>query len=275
VHVLDGRTVVLTGAGRGIGAALAVGLSAAGASLALIDIDPGPLEDVAARCRGDTLTVPCDVTAPDQVRRSVAGIIGRFGAIDALINDAVVGPERLGPTFMTDPPKFWSLDDRLWNRMFTVNVYGAFLMAKTITPLMLEAGRGSLINITTSLDTMYRQGVGAYGATKAALEAHTAVMAQDLSGTGVRANVLIPGGPVNTRMIPKETGVPRDELLQPAVMVAPAVWLCSDHAAGVNGKRFIAARFPDGASDPEAIEAACGAPVAWPQLGAQAIYPDA
>lgn len=277
---VDNAVILITGAGRGIGRALALGLARSGGQMALLDIDAAPLADVRrtveeTRAGATVLTLTCDVSRPEAVRRAVASIIARFGRIDALINDAVVGPERLGPTFMVEPPKFWTLDDGLWRRMFDVNVFGAQLMAKTVAPAMLEAGGGRIINITTSLDTMYRSGVGAYGATKAALEAHTRVMAQDLEGTGVCANVLIPGGPVNTRMIPDETGVPRDQLIQPEVMVRPAAWLCSDAAAGVNGMRFIAARFPadDGDVEPAAVIDRCGAPAAWPQLGAQAIYP--
>jgi len=276
---LSDKTILITGAARGIGRALATGMAHAGAQLALLDIDEGPLEATTAEVQAanraaEIIAVPCDVSDPVQVRSAAAAVVGRFGKIDALINDAVVGPERLGPTFMVDPPKFWALDNDLWRRMFTVNVFGAHLMAKTVTPLMLEAGAGRLVNITTSLDTMYRSGVGAYGATKAALEAHTRVMAQDLDGTGVTANVLIPGGPVNTRMIPAETGVPRDQLIQPAAMVPAAIWLCSDAAKDINGMRFIAARFPTGDTDAESVVQASGAPAAWPQLGAQAIYPD-
>ena len=90
---------------------------------------------------------------------------------------------------------------------------------------------------------MYRAGAGCYGPSKAALEAHTHIMAHDLEGTGVTANVLIPGGPVNTRMIPVASGVDRGELIQPTVMREPVVWLCSDDSDGVNGMRFIALRW--------------------------------
>ena len=132
---------------------------------------------------------------------------------------------------------------------------------------------GRIVNITTSLDTMYRFGLGAYGPTKAALEAHTHVMAHDLEGTGVTANVLVPGGPVATRMFPDDAGVPRDKLIRPNVMVDPIVWLSSDDADGVSSRRFVAAAW-DASLDRDARIAKAGAPVAWTQLGAQAIYPD-
>ena len=138
---------------------------------------------------------------------------------------------------------------------------------------MIEAGRGRIVNVTTSLNTMYRAGAGAYGPSKAALEAHTHIMAHDLEGTGVTANVLIPGGPVNTRMIPVASGVDRAELIQPTVMRDPIVWLCSDDSDGISGMRFIALRWDASLPRDERIEAA-GAPVAWTQLGAQSVQPD-
>lgn len=119
---------------------------------------------------------------------------------------------------------------------------------------------------------MYRSGVGAYGPTKAALEAMTRIMAQDLEGSGVSTNVLVPGGPVNTRMIDPSNEIPRDKLIQPEVMVRPIVWLASDDSNGVNATRFIAAHWDEGLPRAARI-AKAGAPVAWTQLGAQAIQP--
>ena len=98
-------------------------------------------------------------------------------------------------------------------------------------------------------------------------------MAQDLERTGVTANVLVPGGPADTRMIPEASGFARDNLIQPTVMVAPSVWLASDASAEINGMRFLAALWDPDASAEINIEKA-GANVAWQQLGTQAIYPD-
>ena len=113
--------------------------------------------------------------------------------------------------------------------MLRVNIFGPQLMAKISAPYMIDRGWGRIVNVTTSLDTMYLAGAGAYGPTKAALEAHTLIMSQDLDGTGVSANVLIPGGMVNTRMIPQE------------IMTLPIIWLASDASIGVSGMRFIGA----------------------------------
>ncbi len=146
-------------------------------------------------------------------------------------------------------------------------------MAKTCAPYMIKKGWGRIINVTTSLDTMYRAGVGAYGPTKAALEAHTRIMAQDLEGTGVTANILIPGGPVNTRMIPETPGVPRENLIQPTVMQKPVVWLASNDSNGVSAMRFIAALWDESLPRDMRIDKA-GAPAAWTQIQSVAIHPD-
>jgi len=277
-RVLEGKVVLMTGAGRGMGREMSLALAEAGAKVAMIDIDEDVLtaaarDTEAAGGQGCALPIVCDVTDADRAAAARDEILGRFGRLDMLVNDAVVGPERIGDHFFHDPPKFWELEDPLWRQMLEVNVYGPQLMARTVTPTMLEAGRGRIVNVTTSLNTMYRAGAGAYGPSKAALEAHTHIMAHDLEGTGVTANVLIPGGPVNTRMIPVASGVDRGELIQPTVMREPVVWLCSDDSDGVNGMRFIALRWDPSLPREERIEAA-GAPVAWTQLGAQSVQPD-
>ena len=98
-------------------------------------------------------------------------------------------------------------------------------------------------------------------------------MAHDLEDTGVGVNVLIPGGPVNTRMIPEASGIPRENLIQPDVMVRPIIWLTSNDSDGVSGMRFIAALW-DPKLDREARMEQAGAPLAWSQIESRSIYPD-
>ena len=275
---LDGKVVMMTGAGRGMGREMSIGLAGAGAKVAMIDIDADVLNEAAslvenAGGQGAALPVVADVTSAENAATAVQKVLDRFGRIDVLVNDAVVGPERIGPNFFTDRTKFWDLDDGLWRQMLNVNIFGPQLMARTVVPHMLEQGWGRIVNITTSLDTMYLAGAGAYGPTKAALEAHTRIMAHDLEDTGVGVNVLIPGGPVNTRMIPEASGIPRENLIQPDVMVRPIIWLTSNDSDGVSGMRFIAALW-DPKLDREARMEQAGAPLAWSQIESRSIYPD-
>ena len=275
---LDGKVVMMTGAGRGMGREMSIGLAAAGAKVAMIDIDEDVLNEAAAAAesaggQGAALPLVADVTSADNAGSAVQSVLDRFGRLDVLVNDAVVGPERIGTNFVAEKTKFWDLDDGLWRQMLSVNVFGPQLMARTVVPHMLARGWGRIVNITTSLDTMYLAGAGCYGPSKAALEAHTRIMAQDLEDTGVSANILIPGGPVNTRMIPEASGIPRDKLIQPEIMVRPITWLCSGESDGVNGMRFIAALW-DPELDLDARIEQAGAPVAWSQIESRAIHPD-
>lgn len=275
-RILEGKTVLMTGAGRGMGRSMSIALAAAGAKVAMIDIDKDVLAEAAneaenAGGQGSTKALVCDVTDAERAKATVEEVISSFGSIDVLVNDAVVGPERI-PDFFVQPAKFWELQDDLWNAMLRVNIFGPQLMAKTCAPYMMDRSWGRIVNVTTSLDTMYLSGAGAYGPTKAALEAHTAIMASDLDGTGVTANILIPGGPVNTRMIPDASEIPREKLIQPDVMQAPVTWLASDDSNGINNMRFIAALWDDALPRDERLERA-GAPVAWTQIPSKAFYP--
>ncbi len=182
-QVLGGKTVVVTGAGRGMGRAMSLGLAAAGARVAMLDIDADVLDGSAEEVRriggaGSAKPYVCDITNAAQVSETVAAVAGALGSPDVLVNNAVVGPERI-PDFFVEPTRFWELGDDLWNAMLEVNVFGPQLMAKTCVPYMLARGWGRIVNITTSLDTMYLAGAGAYGPCKAALEAHTRIMAKD------------------------------------------------------------------------------------------------
>lgn len=277
MRVLEGKTVLITGAARGMGMRMSVAAAAQGARVAMVDVDDGQLraasaEVEAAGGQGAVKALPCDVTDVARVRETTESVVAAFGSIDVLVNDAAVGPNRI-PGFMVEHTSFWDLDDDVWNTMLRVNVFGPQLMAKTCAPAMLERGWGRIINVTTSFNTMYRVGAGAYGPTKAALEAHTRVMASDLEGSGVTANILLPGGPVDTRLIPGDAPFTRSSLIQPDVMNGAFVWLASDDSSEFNGMRFIGALWDETLPRDERI-ARAGAPAAWTQLPTKAIYPE-
>lgn len=112
-----------------------------------------------------------------------------------------------------------------------------------------------------------------YGASKAANEAMLAALAQELDGTGVTANVLVPGGAADTHMVSRTAVPDRSTLIAPEVMVKPLVWLCSNASDGVNGQRFVAAKW-DTKVPPEQAAKNAAAPAAWQQLGRQSINPE-
>jgi NAD(P)-dependent dehydrogenase (short-subunit alcohol dehydrogenase family) len=124
---------------------------------------------------------------------------------------------------------------------------GPFLMAKSVAPLLLKNGWGRIINISANRQTINRKGFSPYGLSKAAVEAETAIWAQDLENTGVTVNALLPGGATLTGMIPEsEPERVRASLLQPEVIVPPLLWLVSNAADGVTGKRIIATEWSAG-----------------------------
>ena len=152
-----------------------------------------------------------------------------------------------------------------WRRMFEVNCMGAFLMMRAAVPGMVTRGWGRVVNVTTSFFTMLNQGFAPYGPAKAALEAASAIWAKEFAGTGVTVNVLIPGGPTDTRMVPRSAPFPRSALIPPAALAPPAQWLVSAAADGVTGRRFTAGLW-DPALTPVGAAARAGAPIAWPEL---------
>jgi NAD(P)-dependent dehydrogenase (short-subunit alcohol dehydrogenase family) len=272
---LAGRTVLVTGAAQGIGRALAVALAKAGANLVLVDIADAALAEVAHGLAGTgarVLSRAMDITNVASAEALRKKAEQHFGSVDVLVNNAAIGPEKNSPRYLMDKPKFWTVGDDLWVAMLRVNVFGAQLMSRVFVHGMLERHWGRIVNITTSLDTMFRPGIGAYGPCKAALEALSRIMAQDLEGSGVTANVLVPGGPVNTRMVPAENALPEADLIQPEQMCAPLLWLCTNEADRVNGIRIIARKWrSDQPAQTHLAEAT--APIAWPQLGAQSVFP--
>ena len=145
-------------------------------------------------------------------------------------------------------------------------------LSRALVHDMMRQKWGRIVNVTTSLGTMIRDGSPTYGPSKAALEAFSAIMAKDLAGTGVTVNVLVPGGMTNTGMIPVEAGYDRGELIQPAVMTPPLNWLVSDAASGVTGRRFLAVHWDTGLA-PEEAAAKAGAPVAWTEIATMPIEP--
>ena len=160
----------------------------------------------------------------------------------------------------------------LWSRFFAVNLTGSMLMLRAVLPGMQAGGWGRVINNTTSFFTMLR--VLPYGATKAALEAASAVWAKELEGSGVTVNVVVPGGPTDTAFIADQSGINRDKMLQPEVMAPPVRWLASDRSGATTGRRFIAALWDPRLPAREAAEKA-GAPIGWPELAAATVvWPD-
>ena len=255
---MENHVIIVTGGGGGLGSTMTRGLLAAGRRIAAVDIASAGLEALPKSAELCTLTA--DIRDPAECAGVVAAVEERFGAVHGLINNAALGPWY---TPEGKSPKFYELPSERWQRTIDTNVNGTFLMTQAVAPRLVAGGWGRIVNVTTSLGTMTMGGMAPYGPSKAAIEAVTAVMATDLQGTGVTANVLVPGGAADTPMVPQFAAPDRSKLISPHVMVAPIVWLTSRAADGITARRFIGIHWKSDASIEENLRAA-GAAVAWP-----------
>ena len=218
------------------------------------------------------LTVQADLTndsAADEITKAARA---RFGLIDILVNKAGFDPGSIRPDSWQRPLKFWEITPDQWRRFVAVHTTAPLALANAVVPEMMREGWGRIVNVTTSLGTMLNAGSPTYGPSKAALEALSAIMAKDLNGSGVTVNVLVPGGITNTPMISDEAGFDRATMIQPEVMVPPLVWLVSDAAANVSGRRFLGVHW-DPALPPEQAAEKSGAAVAWTTIATMPIRP--
>ena len=275
---LDGKVAIVTGAGSriGFGRSMTLALVQAGARVVMMDIDAETLERTANEVeetagRGRVVKVVGDVSNAEDAERAVHMAIGELGGVHILVNNAGTNPRNAG-FGSDDATGFWKVVPEAWFRVAAVNYLGPVMMARAVVPHLLEQRWGRIIGVTTSLDTMYSRTNPAYGSSKAGHEAFMAAIAQQLDGTGVTVNVLVPGGPANTNLLPQDTPFDRAALIQPNVMQRPVVWLASEAAAAVHGQRVIAYHW-DESLEVESRLARAAAPLAWQQLGKQAIYP--
>jgi NAD(P)-dependent dehydrogenase (short-subunit alcohol dehydrogenase family) len=267
------RVAVVTGAAGGIGRAMVRGLMAAEIRVVGVDRDGEPLKALADEFRNrDLLTIGVDLATDGAAAEIVAAARNRFGQINILVNNAGIGPGTIRADSWQRPLKFWEITPEHWRQFVAVHTTAPLTLANAVAPEMMQRGWGRIVNVTTSLGTMIGAGMPTYGPSKAALEALSAVMAKDLDGTGVTVNVLVPGGMTNTPMIPDSAGYERAALIQPEVMAPPLLWLVSDAAAQVSGRRFLAIHW-DPALPPERAAEQAGAPVAWTQIATPAVTP--
>src|SRR6201994_4300462 len=144
---------------------------------------------------------------------------------------------------MTEPRGFWTVSPDGFRDVIATNLTGYFLVAREVTPRMLDVGRGRIVNISMNHATMTRKGFVPYGPSRAGAESLSTIMAADLRGTPVTVNMLLPGGATRTGMVPDGQAAGLRNLLEPEIMGPPAVWLASAEASGVTGERIVAAEF--------------------------------
>lgn len=274
---LDDRVAIVTGAAGGIGRALVGALREAGASVAALDVDEAglaSLRDAATHAQDAPalLTRVCDIGDPDACEAAVEAAVSALGGVHILINNAALGMGVIRTDHMTRLVSIEEIEPRVWQRFAAVNFSGAWFMTRAVIGHLLAQRWGRIVNITTSFFTMLRGGFHPYGPCKAGLEAMSAGHAEEFAGSGVTVNVVVPGGPADTPMVPAEAGFDRAALIRPATMAPPIVWLCSEEGGARTGYRFVAAHW-DASLPPAEAEAASRAPIAWPELAQTPVWP--
>jgi 3-oxoacyl-[acyl-carrier protein] reductase len=257
---LDGRVVIMTGADRGLGRAMSLGLAKKGARLVLASPVMDGLNAVAREIAaiagpGRALAVETDITDLKSCVNCLKVAVEAFGVVHVLVNNArrlrrdADKPEAAGHL------RFWDVDPVLYRETVEVNVAGTYFMSRTVALYFIEQGYGKIINLTTSLRNFYSVGQSPYGVTKAAIDASTYIWARDLGDKGVTVNALLPGGACDNGDVnrPPETG--RD-LLPADIMNPLLVWLCSQRSDGATGTRFVG-KLWNNSLDPDQAAAGC------------------
>lgn len=236
---LDGKVIIVTGASRGIGAAAATALSRAGATVVLIARPSTSLTEVAltiARAGGTISSRECDVSDYQHFASIVDEMIDRYGRIDTLVNNAGV-IEPIASIADSDPAA--------WARNVTINLTGAYHAIRAVLPEMLEAGGGTIVNVSSGAAIRPLEGWSAYCSAKAGLHMLTRSIALETAGKGIRVFGFQPGTTdTDMQVLIRASGVnpvsqiPRANLTPVAHPAAAIVYLCTDAADDLNGQEF-------------------------------------
>jgi len=275
---LKNKCAIVTGGAGGLGRAIVTGLLDSAANVIVVDVDENALGEFETILKEQSFDsdrfefMVGDVSKPADCELIVLKSIQQFGGPHVLVNNAAMGMQHIRDDHMTRLVTIDEVNPETWQRFVDVNLSGPFYMTRAAVVPMLKQRHGRIIDITTSFFTMLRGRFHPYGPTKAGMEALAAGHAVEFHNTGVTVNVVVPGGPADTPMVPEVSGLARDELIPPSAMVPPIVWLSSDESAAVTGQRYIAANWDSSLPASEAA-AACAAPIGWPDLAQAPVWP--
>jgi 3-oxoacyl-[acyl-carrier protein] reductase len=237
---LSGKVAVVTGAGQGLGWAIAERLAGDGASVVIADIDRSSALERAAVLRlrkGETLAIRVDVSQWPEVQRMVKETVDSFGRIDILVNNAGV----LGPY---SPVEEYPEDQ--WDRVIAVNLKGTFLCCKGVLPVMKKQGSGSIVNIASVAGKDGNPSMAPYSASKGGIITLTKTLGKELAASGIRVNAVSPAllETDMTRNMPPEqravltSKIPMGRLGKPEEVAAVVKFLASDEASFITGQCY-------------------------------------
>jgi 2-hydroxycyclohexanecarboxyl-CoA dehydrogenase len=232
---LDDRIAIVTGAGRGIGEAIARKLTAEGATVVVTDVDEATAIQTADALGGDSVGLHADVTSRDSVDAMVRQVMDRFGRIDVLVNNA--GWDK-GEAFLDSEPD-------TWDRIVQINLYGVFNTLKAVLPIMADQRYGKVVNLGSDAGRVGSSGEAVYSAAKGGVIAFTKAMAREMARSEVNVNCVCPG-PTDTALFASMGGdrlrealvkaIPFRRLGQPEDVANTVAFLVSDEAAFLTGQ---------------------------------------
>ncbi|HJP16212.1 MAG TPA: SDR family NAD(P)-dependent oxidoreductase [Acidimicrobiales bacterium] len=230
----EGKVVVVTGAGNGIGKAIALRFAQAGARVAVNDVDALRAEEVTKEILdegGSAMTVVADVSSGDEVREMFEKVLKNYESVDVLVNNAGL----ISPML-----HFFEADESWWRRIIDVNLTGHFLCSQQAARIMAKKGNGVIINMSSGGATRAHRAFCAYDASKGGIEALTRAMALDLGPYGIRVCALMPGS-IDTEGMDEDARRLRGENIplgypgDPNDMAGPALFLASEDASYITG----------------------------------------
>ena len=231
---LQEKVVVVTGAGKGIGRAIAERFASCGSKVAVLDISSESVDEAVVAINeagGIAMGVVADVSNSEQVGEAIEAVVAAYGTIDVLVNNAGIVSPML---------HFFEADEAWWRRIIDVNLTGHFLVSHPVARIMAKAGGGSIINMSSGGATQAHRAFTAYDATKGGIEALTRAMSLDLGPYGIRVNALMPGS-IDTSGLPMEDriyrgeNVPLGRIGEAYDMTGAAIFLASDDASYITG----------------------------------------
>lgn len=240
---LDGKVALITGAGRGIGKALALGFAENGAHVIVVARTPAEIEATVREARAmsvQALAIPADVANADDVRRMAEQVARRFGRLDVLVNNAALRMNQLGNRDSYYIP-FAKLTIEDWDAAIHVNLRGPFLCIRECLPLIRQTGAGSIINISAGGGKRGMAGRVPYCASKFGLEALTQCLALEFQADNIAVNSLSPGKHsvlTDQEKIDQLKENPELLFMRPEMMVPPALFLALQNGSGTTGQHI-------------------------------------